>query len=288
LLFAFAVGAPDRADERTDMNARFFFASTLPLVSTPLLGCNFDFDLGESTPGALHQANFAYVSGECLFGCAVDQAMMVGSEEQILVTGDGLPDELHVKQDPQGIISTSIQRSRSCCVDDAKSSSCSPVGDSDVCPAKLETTFTLTVHALKAGTTALLVVDTHGALVDFVMVEAKEPSQVAVSCAPASGATTEGPLDTIHLGVGDRCDLSVEALDEGGRPLRASSGFSLAIEDAKVAVLRPSIVLLDFEGPDVSDVLASSTGMVLARAAGATVVNVRAAALTRVVPGEGQ
>ena len=267
------------------MNARHLFASTLPLLSALIVGCNFDLHLGDSTPGALRQANFAYSSGACLFGCTVDQPMMVGSTGTILVTGDGLPDELRVHADATGVLATSVTRERSCCVNHGNSSSCSTIGDNDVCTADLSTTFVLTVHLLKAGKAPLQVFDAQGALLDFVIVEAKDPAVLAVSCAPVSGGTTDAPLDTIHLGVGERCDLSVEARDEAGQALRATDdGFTLSIDDAKVSVLRPSFDFIDLEDPSVSDVLAASSGQLLARAAGATMVNVTAGSLKRALP----
>jgi hypothetical protein len=269
------------------MNARHLFASALPLFSALVVGCNFDLHLGDTTPGALHQANFAYSSGACLFGCTVDPPMMVGSTGTIVVSGDHLPDELRVHADPTGVLAASVVRERSCCVSQGNGTSCAPIGDNDVCTAELSTTFTLTVHLLAAGKAPLQVFDAQGALVDFVMVEAKEPAVLAVSCAPISGGAADAPLDTITLGVGDRCDISVEARDEAGRALRATDdGFTLAIDDPKVSVLRPSLVLVDLEDPSVSDVLAASSGQLIARAAGTTMVNVTAGKLTRAVPVE--
>lgn len=267
------------------MNARYLFASALPLLSTLLVGCNFDFTLGGSTPGALHQASFAYISGACLLGCTVDPPMMVGSTGTVIVTGDRLPDELRIHADPAGILATSVVRQRTCCVNQSDSSSCAPIGDTEACTADLSATFTLTVRLLKAGKAPLQVFDAQGELVDFVMVEAKEPAVLAVSCAPASGGADDAPLDTIHLGVGARCNLSVEARDEAGQALRATDdGFSLSIDDAKVSVLRPTFDFIDLEEPNKSDVLAASSGTVIARAAGATMVNVTAGSLKRALP----
>ncbi len=267
------------------MNARTCFAAALPLLSTLFLGCNFDLHLGDSTRGVLRHAEFSYVDGDCLFGCKVDQAMMVGGQAQVTVAGADLPDELRVSQDPLGVISTSVVRSRSCCVSNDHSGGCSPIGDNDVCTAELLTTFTLTVHALKAGTTALQVFDVGGALVDFVTVEAKDPAALSVTCAPIDGGPAQGPLGTIQLGLGGACDLSVDALDEAGKTLRASAGFSLAIQDPSVSVLRPSFDLFDqLEDPAKSDVLSESTATVFARAAGTTSVNVTAGSFMQAVP----
>ena len=129
------------------------------------MGCNFD--LNHTTHGALHQANFTYVSGACLFGCAVDQPMTVGSTGTVVISGDRLPDELRV---------------------------------------------------------------------------------------------------------------------------HADDGFTLTIADPKVSVLRQSFDFIDLEDPGVSDVLAASSGTLIARAAGATNVNVNvnvtAGKLMRAVPVE--
>lgn len=267
------------------MNARHLFASALPLLSALLVGCSFDLNLGDTTHGALRQANFAYSSGACLFGCTLDQPMMVGSTGTIVVSGDRLPDELSVHADPLGVLATSVVRERSCCFNQGNSGGCAPIGDTDVCTGDLTTTFTLTVHLLKAGKAPLQVFDAQGALVDFAMVEAKDPAVLAVSCAPVSGGTTDAPLDTIHLGVGGRCDLSVEARDESGQALRATDdGFALSIDDATVSVLRPTFDFIELEDPNKSDVLAASSGTILARAAGATTLNVTAGSLKRALP----
>ncbi|MEP7126178.1 MAG: hypothetical protein ABJE95_34920 [Byssovorax sp.] len=270
------------------MNARYLIASALPLLSTLVLGCSFDFNLGNPTTGVLHQASFAYVSGACLLGCPVDPPMMVGSTGTFVVAGDRLPDELRVHADPTGVLATSLARTRSCCTNESHSSSCSPIGDGDRCTATLETTFTLTVHLQKAGKAPLQVFDAQGELIDFVIIEARDPASLAVSCSPEAGGGSDAPLDTIQLGKGARCDLSVEARDAAGQALRATDdGFTLAIGDPAVSVLRPALDWFDaLEDPAKSDVLAASSGTLVARAAGATVVNVTAGALTRAVPVE--
>ena len=141
------------------------------------------------------------------------------------------------------------------------------------------------MHAQKAGTTALQVFDVGGALVDFVMVKAKDPTALSVTCAPLDGGPAQGPLGTIQLSPGGACDLSVDALDAAGAKLRASDGFSLAIQDATVSILRPSFDLFDqLEDPAKSDVLTDSTAKVFARAAGTTSVNVTAGSFMQAVP----
>jgi hypothetical protein len=211
--------------------------------------------------------------------------MMVGSTGSIIVSGDRLPDQLRVHADPTGVLSSSVVRERTCCVGQDSNSSCAPIGDSDVCTGELTTTFAVTVQLLKAGKAPLQVFDAQGALIDFVVVEAKEPATLAVSCAPADGEQTDAPLDTIRLAGGGSCNLSVEALDENGQALRATDdGFTLSIDDAKVSVLRPSFELIDLEAPTMSDVLAASSGTVIARKAGATTLNVTAGSLKRALP----
>ena len=191
------------------------------LLGLLLAGCNFS--LGSSSSGEQHQVTFSY--GECFFGCAVDQPMMVGTSERIDVKGASIP-AVSVHSSSTSVVAVA-DTSRTCC---APNGSCRTLAASDACATDETPSLSLTVNALGEGAAELDLVGADGATFDSVTLTVARPAALALTC------DTKPP--PILLASGGSCAVGWTATGADGKPLMASAGVTLKSSDAKVFELQ--------------------------------------------------
>jgi hypothetical protein len=196
-----------------------FLAACIALA--PLTGgCALHF--GTSTSGS--QNNVTFADTQCLFGCSVDQPMMLGTEESLTVrSSNEIPAVTIVSSDPSVLSVT--DSSRSCC--DANSENCSTVETWAPCPAgQKTTTLNVDLKTNAVGRADLVLHRADATLYDSVSIEVARAVTLDLSCANHPAPTS--------LSLGQSCAIGWTAKDSQGRELLASSGVDLESSDGHV------------------------------------------------------
>jgi hypothetical protein len=203
---------------------------SLALIAAVALtsACSFS----TSTSGEDNHASFSYDA--CLFGCATTQAMMVGTEESIGVSGS-IPPVAVLSSDPSVVAIG--QESRTCCRAN-DSSSCQTLAPTDACAPDMTARLSISVSALAAGTAKLRLVQSDGTTFDDVTLTVAEPVGLAVTC------SSDGNNAPMPSTVTQSCFLGWTATDKGGNPLIATTGVTFTTSNANVVAFSgPSSLL---------------------------------------------
>ncbi|HEV3191895.1 MAG TPA: hypothetical protein VGY54_15395 [Polyangiaceae bacterium] len=201
---------------------RFYPIALIVLLCAPT-GCGSP---AIATEGIDMRASFSYVSS-CVFGCAIDHAMMTGTSEDISVRpkpGGTLPGLNAVTDDPSVVSLESTGRS---CVTSTPSEIRYDPG-ALATPCSPADTGYVTVSARTPGTTTLRLFHLDGSLFDHVLLEVAAQARVGVEC------NTSVTVSSISMTVGQTCGLTPVAFDASGTPLQASQGIQLTILDPSV------------------------------------------------------
>jgi hypothetical protein len=208
---------------------RTFSSLALALGTITLFTAGCSVDLGRSTDGKDGRAQFQYGGLDCLFGCAIDQPMMHGTTETILVrakSGD-LPVLAAKSTDPSvAITSTEVQ----CCKHDSSSATCRGGVDLKSCNADEQASLTIVVAAATAGSADLVLTQSDGTEWDRATVTVAEPARLAVTCASGSVA------------VGTECVVGWKAYDAQGTELKTDTGVKLMVAPQNVAAFHHFIL----------------------------------------------
>jgi hypothetical protein len=212
------------ADSRSMAAARHFYRIALiaPLGAPTACG-----GAASATEGIDMRASFSY-SSSCVFGCAVDHAMMSGTSEAISIKpkpGSGLPGLTALTDDPSV---ASVESTRRRCITSAPSEIRFDPGALGTPCSPPDTGF-VTVSARTRGKTTLRLLRLDGSLFDHVSLEVAALARVGVECNSSSEVTS------ISMTVGQTCGLTPVAFDASGTPLQTSQGIQLAILDPSVA-----------------------------------------------------
>jgi hypothetical protein len=193
------------------------------LALAPLAaGCSFH--LGSSTQGNQNQATFSY--GSCLFGCSVDEPMMLGTQESIHVTAPDIP-VVTVSSSDETVIAVH-GATRTCC---DQANTCRTIDATVACNANETTTaLDFTADTKAVGTADLVLRAADATVFDSVTLTVARAQSLSLQCDNAPGP--------VSLRAGDTCGLGWTALDAQGRALMASTGVNVATDSADVAELR--------------------------------------------------
>ncbi len=236
----------------------------------PLAGC-FDLDLGDSTEGEEGQVEFAYASFDnCLFGCSVEQPMMLGTVESISVNPKEELGGLRAESSHPDVFSVTMTESLSCCTHDGSSSTCASVASESECKDVLEHSYAAEVEAKAQGTAKLVIRTKDGNVLDQVALSIRKPFRFATSCEPDLSSDPE----LIELSAGTTCNFELKAFDILGTELRAQHGFSI-VSDAPAVVILESDAWFHTTDPETGDELNEPHGKLKGKTPGAATITAR-------------
>jgi len=195
------------------MRSLFFFSLVLTACS---------FQLGSSTQGETGHARFDY--GSCLFGCKVDQAMMVGTSEVISVSSSSSSIPAVTVRSTDESVFTVGEATRECCTPNA----CRALTANIACNSGETATLSIPVVAVGAGSADLVLDQDAQTTFDSVTLSVAQPTSLAMTC--GSSTTTD-----VAIVRGTSCALGWKARDASGNVLMATTGVTMSISDATVA-----------------------------------------------------
>jgi hypothetical protein len=195
--------------------------AVLPLVLAAT-GCSGPND----TEGTERLARFAY-GDSCVFGCALDHAMMIGTSETIAVRpdlGGGIPGLTAMTDDPS--VAFIVRTGRTCVTSSPTETRYDP-GDLRTPCTPSQDTGLVTVVAGFRGKTTLRLLRLDGALFDSVSLEVAAPARVAIACNGSSSGSSHS-VSSISMSVGETCWVTPTAFDANDAPLQATRGIQVA------------------------------------------------------------
>jgi hypothetical protein len=195
-------------------------------LSLSVAACSFD--LGDSTTGKHGAVEFEYTGWTCLFGCAMDQPLLAGTEQTISVKGG--------RADDPGVVATStnpsvaafgVERSCDCERSEGNSTTYMSPDASGACSSgfRLECDNIIEVQALSPGSAGLELRTRDGALIDA--------TTVRIAAAATATLHGEGGMeigDAVTMNRGDNMLVSARLVDAEGRELLADKGVAWTIE----------------------------------------------------------
>lgn len=177
--------------------------------------------LGESTSGEAGAVEFEYTGWSCLFGCAMDTPLLVGTKQRISITGSGSDDDGVVAKSTNEAVAT-FAVERHCDCEQSNGTSTTIMSPTDgACEAGFRRTCdnSVTVNTLTPGEAGLELRTARGILVDRTMVVVDRARSVTLH----DGDGNEiGP--TLSLREGDGLLVSAHLLDTSGERMLADEG----------------------------------------------------------------
>lgn len=170
-----------------------------------LSGC---IDLGDSTTGELDEIEFGYTTN-CIFTCALDQPLMVGTVETLRLEGDAVTSDITVSSSAPEIAGFRLV------ADDSASRNVEMVTRA---PGRVS----LQVHR-------------GSELLDQVTFSVREPR--AIRLETGEGATLAEAKE-ISTKVGEGTGVTARVTDADGEELRADSGLVWSVDSGEIAALR--------------------------------------------------
>lgn len=246
------------------MRAVFRLAVFL-LVCASLASCDlFDaYGIRDNwTVGERGKLRFSWATGwECMFGCALDRALMVGTFETLKIHPDDLPasaaeagEQIAARSGDPQVVDVEVMP---------------VVVDRDSAGRVTNVVPGVRVHAKAAGTAEIRVDKPDGTALDRVVVHVDEAARIVM----LTGDDTESspPLD---LRVNGEVTFNARAFNADDEDLSASFGWTFSVDDPSVAALWSG----DLEDPNSSVGELADTenfATVLGRAVGDTVLEAR-------------
>jgi hypothetical protein len=180
--------------------------------------------LRNDTAGAEGKVTFAYTSWSCLFGCELDRPMLVGTEENISMQGDGADDAgVTVASSDPHVARASIDRSCVCEQTTPESTSAVSAQPGAPCASGFTRTCTndIRVDAVGAGSAELTVRQADGTMLDRTTVQAAKAARI-VLLDPDTDQPLGGP---VSVAVGGHVGVRTRVLDAEGHSLLTTKGI---------------------------------------------------------------
>jgi hypothetical protein len=169
-------------------------------------------------------ATFRYLS--CCPGCETTTPMILGDEEDIVVTGS-VPDFVSVESAAPSVVVG--KTSRTCCPTgaDAASTVCRVVALNDACESQETASLTVTVRGLAEGSSELRIKKSDGSVWGLVTLSVEKAAALGLAC------NTQG---AVTLAQGEACTVTVKPTDANGSPLMSTQSIFLTSSDPTVVV----------------------------------------------------
>jgi hypothetical protein len=215
------------------------------------------FSLGDGTKGERGALTFEYSSSQCVFGCALDRPVLLGSMITIQAHGGDPAVRTTLSVLPAAPGSTTSRELCSCERRSSNSASARSVEPDAACAAgeTKSCRVSLDLEARMGGVANIVASDAHGAILDSARFEIA-PADRIVTTAKVNGKTaTPGSDGAFAVRVGDRIAVHSEVSSGGRRMVFTKHGIQPVYSDAAVV------------GPDAR-VLVGATDTEDARAVG--------------------